>query len=95
MIVWLCVAWKPSHSFEYWCMIETEFRALQLLINEHEIMIVKHVLWVSQFNLVETLLNVLTCSHELLRLRINELRSMTCNMRKDKFLTDWDNEIMS
>ena len=70
-------------------MIETESRAFGMIFVEHEILMVLHVLLVFEFHPIESILNILNSLNEELSLRIIELRSLTCNMRRDKFLTDW------
>ena len=69
-------------------MIETESRAFEIIFDEHEILMVLHVLLIFEFSIAEPIINVLNSLNEELSLRIIVLRSITCNMRRDKFLTD-------
>ena len=71
-----------------------ESRAFEILFDEHEILMVLHILLLIGFHLIEFILNVIKFIEWGVGFENIELKSITCNMRRDKFLTDWYNEQM-
>ena len=53
-----------------------------------------YVLMLIEFHPFESILNVINFNESGVESENIELKSITWNIRRDKFLTDWDNEYM-
>ena len=73
-------------------MKDMESRAFEMLFDEHGIFMALHVLMLIGFHPFESIFNVIKFIEWGVEFENIELKSITWNMRRDKFLTDWDNE---
>ena len=60
--------------------------------DEHEMLMVLHLQLLIEFHPFETMLNVIKFIDWGVEFENIELKSITYDMRRDKFLTDWDNK---